>query len=371
MNKANRIAIVVPVNLFETNGSAIRARRIIPVIRTKYPVLVITRSNYEDSGLLDKMNIRREELKLNGQCSKNPYLDLFLDFLWNFSLIRTLMKSRTSIIYGQGLNQLPAYFIVSRLCKRKFVYEAHSLSHKEQAQTSRIFALFLYLMEFVIGKTAHGVIALSGEAHIFYQKLNRNLFYIPVFVDTCLYFNRQKTFGKTMFRQVGLIGPFNTKFNRYQFEFLRSNIEKFDKRITFHLIGKSDTLLNSDRIENLGYLKTEQDYIATLSKLDAIIVPLKIGTFGPKNKILEAMACSLPVFTTPNGILGLDFAEPDENILVFKENELVDKINMLLFDESFLKEIRQKARKTVERFYSKSICEEKILNMLEGVLNDA
>lgn len=370
MNEPTTIAIVVPDNLFNVNGSTIRAERIISIIRKNYQFLVIARSDHPNSDLSHKIKVNHNELLTGGRYLKNPYLDIFLQLLWNFRLVENLIRSGARVVYGQGIYQLPGYFLLAKLLDRKIIYEAHSLSYKEQAQTSKIFAFFLYLLEFLMGKTCHGVVALSGQAYVFYRRINKSTFYVPVFVDTNLFCNKQKPIYETLNKHVGLIGPFNTKFNRCQLEYLSSNLEKFDERITFYLIGKSDKSLRNSKVVELGYLEIE-DYAETLSKLDAVIVPVRIGTFGPKNKILESMACALPVFTTPQGILGLDLVEPDESILVYKEEVLADRINELLFSEDFLKQIRRNARKTVECFYSQSVCQEKILNLLDKVLRNA
>ena len=66
--------------------------------------------------------------------------------------------------------------------------------------------------------------------------------------------------------------------------------------------------------------------------MDAVLVPSKIPSFWPLNKILEPMACSLPVFTTPVGAVGLDHVKHGESIFVYEESELVAKLNENLFD---------------------------------------
>ena len=64
-----------------------------------------------------------------------------------------------------------------------------------------------------------------------------------------------------------------------------------------------------------------------LSSLNAVLIPSKIATLGPLNKILESMACSIPVFTTPKGVIGLSNYENKKNILIFNEENLVEGIN--------------------------------------------
>lgn len=95
-----------------------------------------------------------------------------------------------------------------------------------------------------------------------------------------------------------------------------------------------------------------------------------IATFGPLNKIIEAMSCSVPVFTTPKGAVGLYGVEPNKHILVFEEAELVDKVNDLVFHGERMREIGRNARSVVEEYYSKKVNEEKLVNILESVVSD-
>ena len=117
-----------------------------------------------------------------------------------------------------------------------------------------------------------------------------------------------------------------------------------------------------------GYLDSVQDYIDVLSDLDAVLIPSKIATLGPLNKIIEPMSCSLPVFTTPKGMVGLYYVKPGKDILIFEESELVNKINTLIFNDKLMKTIGKNARGIIEKFYSKKAIEYKLNEVIETLV---
>ena len=174
-------------------------------------------------------------------------------------------------------------------------------------------------------------------------------------------------------KNVGLVGPFLSEYdtNRnfvvssYLLEFLYKNIDKFDKRINFIVIGQCDDKIANDRISYTGYLNDFQEYVDQLTLLDAVLVPAKFSSFGALTKVLEPMACSVPVFTTPAGLVSFDHVTPGEDMLVCDEAELVEKVNENLFDVELMESVGKNARRTVETYYSTATNSEKLIRVIE------
>jgi glycosyltransferase involved in cell wall biosynthesis len=80
------------------------------------------------------------------------------------------------------------------------------------------------------------------------------------------------------------------------------------------------------------------------------------------------MSCSLPVFATPKSLVGLDYAIPGKNILVFDKEILVSEVNEKLFNDILMNNISLNARETVEEFYSHQVHQKGILKFLSSVL---
>ena len=131
------------------------------------------------------------------------------------------------------------------------------------------------------------------------------------------------------------------------------------------IIGDCPQRENDVSLIYTGYVS---DYINYMSCLDCILVPARIPTGGPSNKILEAMSLGLPVFTTPQGIVGLDYAQPGKDIFVFEEDELAAKLNELVFDKALMAEISSNARVAVENHYSITANREKLLSIIGSTL---
>jgi glycosyltransferase involved in cell wall biosynthesis len=164
---------------------------------------------------------------------------------------------------------------------------------------------------------------------------------------------------------VGLVGPFDNVYNRHFLRFLKSNIERFDRRIKFLIIGnyEKQEFFKHENVIWTGYV---EDYIAHLSALDCLLIPRNIPTEGAMNKAIEAMSLGIPVFTTPIGHANLDYLEPGRHVFVYPEGELPEAINKLLFDEKSMAKAKQEAYIQIERFYSARAVKERLLNLLEG-----
>jgi glycosyltransferase involved in cell wall biosynthesis len=350
------------MDISRTDGTTVRARRVIETLKKRYKIFVIERATSIDDKLLLSPNINQ-----NGIISIGPEGTR----LWSLKLIAAVARNRFDCVYCVAdMFGFVTYFLLSRLFSYKVIFEAHALAYRELRQVSLIGAIVNFFLETFIGKNADTIIALSGVAFRFYRRLNKNVFFIPAFVGDKGFENINGRRGNEMEKVIGLVGPFDIVPNRYQLDFLYSNLDRFDERIRFKIIGKCDRRLSDGRIEYTGYLDSHEEYLRILEQLDALVVPVKIATFGPKNKILEAMACGTPTFTTPKGIVGLDFARPNENIFVFEEDDLVSNINKSLFDASLLEKIQMNARKTVKESYSESILAKKMLKVVEGTLRD-
>jgi glycosyltransferase involved in cell wall biosynthesis len=265
-------------------------------------------------------------------------------------------------------------YLASKIRKFKTIFDAHavhSIDVKNAGSPRMMVKLTQFLERFVI-KRADFVVALSRNTFELYQRYNTAIDIIPVFFDTDLFVSKCsiRRCSSSSHKIVGLIGPFDVNIrNRYYLDFLYNNIDRFDKNISFSVIGQCERRIKNDRISYTGYLNSAMEYIDQLCRLNAVIVPEGISTTGPLNKILEPMACSIPVFTTPEGMIGLYWVEPGTDVLVFDVNGLVDKINELIFDDELMTEIGKNARKVVERYYSKQANEQRMLGILEKLVD--
>lgn len=214
------------------------------------------------------------------------------------------------------------------------------------------------------------VLALSGHIFEFYRRYARRLELLPLFVDTNVYRRNESSradirerYNWQGKRVVGVIGPFDNKWNDCALQFLEENIQEFDKRIIFAVIGRCERKKSIERCFYAGFV---EDLPGFLSCLDSVLVARRLWTSGPLNKIVQSMSCCLPVFTTPQGMVGMDYVEHGRDIIVAKESEMAETVNSLIFNERVMRAIGQNARQTVEKHYSYESNAARLLHLLEA-----
>lgn len=340
----------------DDDGITVRARRIAGLLRESYNVTLIGKDN-EKQELRDIITIKTRK-----------------KLLWNFELVPVIIKNRFDCIYCVGdLFAFLTYFLLSKIYRYKIIFDATG-NYSELKMWPRSSTNVYKILEKFVIKHADHVTAIAGYVFNFYQKYNKNIDLLPLFIDENIFKrseSQSKENAKKNSKSLGMIGPFAGPFvslsNKYYLDFFSDNSDKFDNKINFVLIGRCDNKIESERITYTGYLDSIKDYVDQLSSLDAVLLLHKPEDPGPYTKIIESMSCALPVFTTPKGIFGLDYVTHGKDILVFEEEELIDKVNELIFDDELMKEIGNNARITVEKYYSKKANKKKLINIIEAL----
>lgn len=344
---SKRVLVLVPHSVTEDNGITIRSKAVCAVLQHNYHVT--TRS------------------------SRTPYaanaLVTIAGFVaWMLKLLFLIPLQRVDCVYccADYFGFVSAY-ILSKALGFRVLFEAHGILSEENIAKKRPATLVRacsVIERFVISRADY-VVALSGDVVEFYKKYNAHIELIPVFLDERRYQKRQS--GARDVKNIGLIGPFDMPANKYYMEFLYKHVDEFDPRIRFRVIGKCDWKIANDRITYTDYISSRDTYLAELSLLDALLVPANVSTSGPLNKILEAMATSLPVFATPASLNGLDYAEDGKNLVVADPNELVVRVNRVVFDQALSSQLGLNARRLVEKRYSRAANSVKLMAIIDSL----
>lgn len=352
-----KIAISTLSDLSMNDGTSVRAKRVFELLQRKYDCTLIIRGE---------------------QRSKSEKVAVISPSkLWNFQLIPVLLKNRFDLIYcSNDFWGFFTYFTLARLWTYKVIFEAHGIlslereySMSDPGPVDKVKIKVLKWREKFVVKHADCVIALSLDIFNYYQRFNNDIVLIPVFLDEQRFKPRESLNEQTSHTEeklVGVIGPFiQGHINNYFLDFVSQNLGAFDERIKFIIIGECDHKPRNARVRYTGYLRDEQEYVDQLTLLDAVLVPSKFPSFGPLNKILEPMACSVPVFTTPVGAAGLDHITTGEDIFICDESEIVAKVNESLFDVELMERVGKNARRAIEMYYATEVNNKKLIEIIE------
>ena len=131
------------------------------------------------------------------------------------------------------------------------------------------------------------------------------------------------------------------------------DILKVKKEIKLYIVGADPSseikALNNDiNIFVTGFVQDIRDY---LNRAKVFIAPLRSGS-GIQNKILEAMACGLPVVSTSYGNAGIKASPEQQMLIADKTDEFARNIIRLLGNEKERRELGCDARKFVEQDFS-------------------
>jgi len=338
-----RILVSTIGDLRVLNGTIIRVKRIAKILSSKHRVTVVGFIKNGSGNLYNRVKIN-------------------LDLLPRV-FVETL-KNKPDIIYcSANFGGFVAHFIGAKLIGAKLILETPgilSVEHKTLG-TKGLLLSFVRLLERLDVTFADHVIAMSPNIYEFYKRFNRKISLVLNFIDTDRFKKCPKE-GKRIRESLavakgeklaGLIGPFDISFNRNYLVFLKSSLKRLNPKIKIMLIGRGGENFSDRRVLNVGNIdSTTPEYVYVLSSLDAMVVPSRIVTTGPLTKILEAMACSIPVFTTPKGMVGLYNVVPGRDVFVHPEHLLVSKLNEYIFDERRMNETGGNGRNTVVNYYS-------------------
>jgi glycosyltransferase involved in cell wall biosynthesis len=360
-----KIAISCLSDISSSEGTGMRAKRVFELLQQRYDCTLIMRGEHHSK--CDNVEVIKP--------SK----------LWNFQLIPVALKNRFDLVYcSSDFWGFFTYFALAKLWTCKVILEAHGVLSLEREQRlpdpgliDKVGIKMLKWREEFAVKHADCVIALSQDICRCYSKFNKCIFVVENFIDEKQFKPqenpRERIPDDKGRKNVGLIGPFiqdydinrNYLVNNYFLDFVYKNIHKFDTRINFIVIGQCDYKIANERISYTGYLSDFQDYVDQLALLDAVLVPSKFSSFGALTKVLEPMACAVPVFTTPVGLVSFDHVTPGEDILVCDESELVAKVNEYLFDDELLHRVGENARRTVEKYYSETVNSNQLIAVID------
>jgi glycosyltransferase involved in cell wall biosynthesis len=120
--------------------------------------------------------------------------------------------------------------------------------------------------------------------------------------------------------------------------------------------------------EEVIFLGSVQNVPEYLQAADLFVFPTENDAFP--SSLIEAMACGLPVVTTPVGAIKTIIVDKETGLIVQSGNhqQLYEAIESLVSDESLAFRLRQAGRQIVEARYSAVNTVGKYLSLFESIL---
>ncbi len=129
-------------------------------------------------------------------------------------------------------------------------------------------------------------------------------------------------------------------------------------------INKNKKLITSPESVKIGNVDNPAN---AYLKSWVLVAPVKSGG-GSRTKFFEAMACGLPIITTPQGIEGIE-ATNNKNVIVAKDYpEIIEKTIKVLSDKRTRERIGQEGKKLVTKKYSWKISADQLLDVYQKTL---
>lgn len=188
---------------------------------------------------------------------------------------------------------------------------------------------------------------------------------VPNGVDTEFFTFKKKTVGTVP--RILFVGNFRWLQNREAAAELVGHIwpviSRTLSKAKLWIVGRFPTdeilSLKGDQVEISDDI---EDIRQAYEKSDVLLAPI-YGPGGTRYKILEAMACGIPVVTTPQGIEGLGVTDGVEALVRTGPNALARATVAVLTDKKLYSRLAENANQLVRKTYNW----EKIADKLDGI----
>lgn len=224
-------------------------------------------------------------------------------------------------------------------------------------------------------KRADEVVAMSNSDRDEMRSLVPNLSceIVPNGIDSGFFakVKRKEKIGKVVL----FVGNFSWLQNREAVFFLVDKIwpeiKKQLKEVSLKVVGRNPTekIKALNRRKDITVDADVSDIRQAYSESDVLLAPI-FGPGGTRFKILEAMASSLPVVTTPTGIEGIPAKENHDVLIKEDASKLAWAAVQILKEEKLREKLAQNARTLVEREFDWFRVSEKLDQVYKNVAKE-
>ena len=282
---------------------------------------------------------------------KRSIVLLFISYFRRFKILLSIFKYDIVWIEKEIFPFFPGFLEMLFIPKRTkyFLDYDDAIFHNYDFDNNFILKLILKnKFEKIIGR-ADKVFVGNQYLYDYANRWNKNVFYLYSVVNENIYRNLNKQNANKF--TIGWIGsPSTTKYLQEIIYYI-NQIPKRDK-IRLITIGASNLInANFDLVQLEWKLEDEVDYI---NLFDVGIMPLQDNNWEKGKcgfKLIQYMACSLPVIASPIGI-NKEIVSGDVGFLAKDKNEWIDAILLLMENSDIRKSFGINGRKKIEKNFS-------------------
>jgi glycosyltransferase involved in cell wall biosynthesis len=262
----------------------------------------------------------------------------------------------------------PLFEFLYRCYSNKVIYDIDDLVYKKKTSpVNKIISILKSSKKaFFLMKKADHVLVSTSKLYEVVRIYNKNITVIPATINVDDYPNRVFDDAKKIV--IGWSGSHTTsKYLYLIIDVLEEITKKFD--IEIHIMGDLD--FNYSNLPNLRLIKwTSETEIESLMTFDIGIHPVdedewSLGKSG--GKLVQYMAASLPIIATFNEPNRLAIVEGETGYLAKSKNDWIEKLSLLITNQTLKNEMSLKSRKRAEDFFSVKINSNKYLNVFEKI----
>ncbi len=209
-----------------------------------------------------------------------------------------------------------------------------------------------------VWKSADRIAAVSdNDAKYIAGRVDTPLDIVPNGVDpSVLHFNPRKR-AENASPVVLFVGNFSWLQNRDALNYILDDIwPRMSERIPklkLRIVGRGipGDLRQKTRGDRIELEEHAENIVSEFHSADALLAPIRIGG-GTKFKILEAMACGLPVITSMLGFSGIKGTADREYLEAETPDQFIHSVQRVLTDSQLRQRITESARRLIENDYN-------------------
>ncbi|MGB9683900.1 MAG: glycosyltransferase family 4 protein [Candidatus Bathyarchaeales archaeon] len=248
--------------------------------------------------------------------------------------------------------------IVAKIWKKPVVIDCHdvfqSLMVKHTSRVRRVLETFIEMLVYKLASLILTVSEKEKKILASYEISEEKIKVTPNGVNTERFANLhvdlknvKRKYGLENCRVVVFVGNMEYSPNKEAVKLIAAKIAPIVcselSNVKFLIVGRYIEKINSP---NLIFTGSVKNIVEPLVISDVAIAPLSRGS-GTRLKVLEYLACGLPVISTTKGVEGLNLKNGNNVIIKDDISEFAKSIIELLKNPGLAEKLRKKARRSV------------------------